>query len=168
MSEIERTVLAADLIHVGGGNTLRMMKLWRKLGVDRYIEKAARQGTVLAGLSAGANCWYQWGHLDSRSFAEASEWSYIRVRGLGLCSGGFCPHLDSERRHRPFSEVLGTQGGIGAACADNAAVWYRDGKDPLVKCSRRDATVRLYRRAKGKVVFETFQCYDELKIGADV
>ena len=35
--QIEKKVLGADVIYVGGGNTLRMMKLWRKLGVVEPI-----------------------------------------------------------------------------------------------------------------------------------
>ena len=34
-ADIERAIRSADIIYVGGGNTLRMMKLWRSRGVDR-------------------------------------------------------------------------------------------------------------------------------------
>ena len=93
----EEKIEAADLVYVGGGNTLRMMKLWRRLGVDRMLESAGNRGTVLAGLSAGAICWHDYGHSDSRSFSGKSSWSYIRVRGLGFRPVIFCPHLDAEK-----------------------------------------------------------------------
>jgi dipeptidase E len=166
-NQIREMILGADIIYVGGGNTLRMMKLWRKLGVDRYIEKAGREGTILTGVSAGAICWHQWGHSDSQSFSRALEWSYTRVKGLGLCPGTFCPHLDKEQRHESFSEMIQKHGGFGIACDNNAAVWYRDGQEPLVKCSRKGATVHLYRREQGEVLVETFHCGEELEIAKE-
>src|SRR6516225_4522628 len=32
--QIERKIFSADIIYVGGGNTLYMMRVWRRLGVD--------------------------------------------------------------------------------------------------------------------------------------
>jgi dipeptidase E len=163
--QIKKKVLGADIIYVGGGNTLRMMKLWRRLGVDRSICRAGEQGTVLAGLSAGAICWHQWGHSDSSSFSGQSEWAYMRVKGLGLARGMFCPHLDEERRHKPFADMIQRRGGLGIACDNNAAVWYREGKSPVVKCSQKGAMVRVYRRKNKKVMVEVFEDGEELRIG---
>src|SRR5690606_35502580 len=50
---IAEKIEAADLNYVGGGNTLRMMKLWRRLGVDALLRQAHARGTVLSGISAG-------------------------------------------------------------------------------------------------------------------
>ena len=163
-SQIQEMILGADIIYVGGGNTLRMMKLWRKLGVNRHIDTASQQGTILSGISAGAICWHQWGHSDSRSFSGTSEWSYMRVKGLGFRPGIFCPHLDEEQRHKPFSKMIQRHGGLGIACDNNAAIWYRDGKEPLVKCSKKGATVRLYRRKDREVHVETFRCGETIGV----
>ena len=66
--EIMRKILNAHIIYIGGGNTLKMMTLWRKLGVDRVLDKARRKGTVLCGISAGSICWFNYGNSDSRNF----------------------------------------------------------------------------------------------------
>jgi dipeptidase E len=66
--ELEEKILSADLIYVGGGNTLKMMRRWRWLGMDRLLEQAYSRGTVLSGLSVGAICWFRYGHSDSMSF----------------------------------------------------------------------------------------------------
>ncbi len=90
-------IAAADIVYVGGGNTLRMMKLWRRRGVDRMLMKAAADGTVLAGVSAGAICWCTAGVSDSRSFnAHDGTWPYIAVRGLGLINVLLSPHHDGD------------------------------------------------------------------------
>src|SRR5580704_2244504 len=42
---IRRKILAADVIYVGGGNTLQMLRVWRRLGVDRLLRSAYENGT---------------------------------------------------------------------------------------------------------------------------
>lgn len=58
---IEQEIDNADIIYVGGGNTLKMMTLWRRMGVDKLLANAYENGTVLCGLSAGAICWFEAG-----------------------------------------------------------------------------------------------------------
>ncbi|MBA3937732.1 MAG: Type 1 glutamine amidotransferase-like domain-containing protein, partial [Planctomycetes bacterium] len=74
----------ADLIYVGGGNTLRMLEVWRRLGVDRLLEQAAGCGQVLCGLSAGALCWFRFGNSDAPMLEGRSGIRTMRVDGLGL------------------------------------------------------------------------------------
>lgn len=95
--DIDRAIRSADIVYVGGGNTLRMMKLWRRRGVDKALRRAAADGTVLAGVSAGAICWCSFGVSDSASFtAEGESWDYIAVRGLGVVEVALSPHFDSD------------------------------------------------------------------------
>ena len=97
--DIERVIGTADIVYVGGGNTLRMMTLWRRRGLDVLLAQAAAAGTVMAGVSAGAICWCAAGVSDSRSFTSSDDsWEYIAVRGLGLVDVLLCPHYDSASR----------------------------------------------------------------------
>jgi len=110
VEQIRTKILAADIIYVGGGNTLRMMRLWRHLGVDRLLKTAHENGTVLAGISAGSICWFDSGHSDSMSFYNPRKWKYINVRGLGLIKGAHCPHYDSMTlgvpRRKDFRDMI--------------------------------------------------------------
>ena len=115
-------VLDSDLIYVGGGNTYRMMKTWRRFGLDTVLAEAASRGIVLSGLSAGAICWFRYGCSDSRSFSSGVEWDYIRVGGLGFINAVYCPHYHSEKREDAFSKMIEKRGGIGIACDNNAAI----------------------------------------------
>lgn len=47
---------SADIIYVGGGNTLKLMTLLRKHGIDNLLRQAFENNTVLCGVSAGAIC----------------------------------------------------------------------------------------------------------------
>lgn len=149
-------IRAADLIYVGGGNTLRMMKLWRKLGVDKLLKRAARDGVVMAGTSAGGICWHEWGLSDSRAYTtKDGNWDYIRVTGLGLVSHMFCPHLDAEKRHAPLVEMLRKRHGAALACDNNAAAYY-DGTQVICLTSAKKARSWLYRYHNGKVEIAPF------------
>src|ERR1022692_947544 len=66
--QIRSKISSADIIYVGGGNALQMMRIWRRLGVDKLLIAAYKKGTVLAGVSAGSICWFDSGHSDSMSF----------------------------------------------------------------------------------------------------
>jgi dipeptidase E len=87
--------LAADLVYVGGGNTPAMIAVWRDSGFDRDLHDAWQAGTVLAGVSAGANCWFE--HYVTDSVPGGG----VRA-GLGWLPGTFCPHLDSEPWRGPL------------------------------------------------------------------
>src|SRR3954464_6419338 len=56
--DIERRLLAQDLIYVGGGSVLSLLGTWRAHGVDAMLRRAWRRGIVLCGLSAGSLCWF--------------------------------------------------------------------------------------------------------------
>ena len=87
--------LAADLVYVGGGNTPAMIAVWRESGFDRALHDAWQAGTVLSGISAGANCWFE--HYVTDSVPGGG----VRA-GLGWLPGTFCPHLDSEPWRAPL------------------------------------------------------------------
>lgn len=93
--EIENKILGSDIIYVGGGNTLKMMTAWKKLGVNKILEKALKKDIVLCGLSAGSICWFNYGSSDSRKFTSGSK-KLIKVTGLGFINALNCPHYDSE------------------------------------------------------------------------
>ena len=129
--ELEKKILAVDLVYVGGGNTLRMMRRWRKLGVDRALKEAYMRGVVLSGLSAGFICWFSWGHSDSMAFYRPDSWRYIRVRGMGLINALACPHFNGEslgvKRKEAFEKNLLKHSGVGIAIDDNCAIEVVDG-----------------------------------------
>ena len=117
-----RSIRQADLIYVGGGNTLKMMRRWRHLGIDRLLVRAWQRGAVLSGVSAGANCWFQYGSSDSMKFYRPHDWRFIRVRGLGLLPATCCPHYHSEAREASFAEMIAKRGGVGVALDDHTAL----------------------------------------------
>ena len=90
-------------------------------GVDVALRQAWERGAVLAGWSAGGNCWFEASVTDSFS-AELDPLH----DGLALLPGSFCPHYDGEDRRRSVYERLVAESAlpVGLACDDAAAVWF--------------------------------------------
>lgn len=154
---IREQILSADIIYVGGGNTLRMMRLWRRLGVDKLLRTAYRKGTVLSGISAGAICWLDSGHSDSMSFYNPRKWEYINVKGLGLIRGIYCPHYNSRTlgipRRKAFRNMIRRTGGMGIAVEENCAIEFVDDRYRVITSKHYPHAYRLFKRGN-RVVAE--------------
>ena len=164
--QIERKILSTDIVYVGGGNTLHMMRVWRRLGVDQLLRAAYQDGVVLAGISAGAICWFDSGHSDSMSFYNPQSWKYINVKGLGLISGVHCPHYNSMTRGVPrrkaFREMIRKIGGTGIALENNCAMEFIDDRFYRVISSKANSRAyRLYKRGR-TVVTEQIRHEEQL------
>ena len=150
-ADLEGFILDQDIIYVGGGNTKSMLALWREWGVDRFLTRACENGTVLAGVSAGANCWFDSCSTDSLP----GELSALPC--LGLLKGSFTPHYDGEPERRPTLHRMLQEGRImgGLAADDGVAIHLIDGEVGPVVSSRPEA--RAYR-----VVIEDGQVVEEI------
>lgn len=152
--EIKSLILNSDVIYVGGGNTLKMMKLWRKIGVDRLLKKALNNGTVLCGISAGAICWFEGGHSDSMSFYNPEKWKYINVTGLGFLKGIMCPHYNSATygipRKNKFREMISQINNIGIAIEDRSAIEFINDTFRVIDSDKSFGAYKVYKNM-GKV-----------------
>ena len=122
--EIREKILGTDIVYVGGGNTLKMMKRWRELGVDKVLKEVVRKRKeiVLSGVSAGAVCWFKYANSDSLRFTSPKA-PMIRVKGIGIIPVLCCPHYDSERQRKPeLKKMMKTTSGIAIALDNCAAI----------------------------------------------
>ena len=131
----------ADIIYVGGGNTLMMMRRWRHLGVDALLHAAFERGAVMCGVSAGAICWFDRGHSDSMAYYNSDDWKYIAVTGLGLVKGTACPHYNSHTngvpRREDFQQMLKRLRRPGLAIDNNCALAFTDDGFRVLSTRRR-------------------------------
>lgn len=95
---IKQAIDALDIIYVGGGDTAFLLKTWRNTGFHHVLRNAYEKGVVLAGISAGAMCWFE------TCFVERADSQYEAVEGLGLLKGSFCPHYNDDARRAAFDE----------------------------------------------------------------
>jgi dipeptidase E len=121
IDDLEAFVLGQDVVYVGGGNTASLLAVWRAHGLDAILRRAWHEGVVLAGVSAGMNCWFEESVTDSFGSRLAPLHD-----GLGLVSGSACPHYDGEEQRRPAYRQLVTTGELraGWAADDGAALVF--------------------------------------------
>jgi dipeptidase E len=123
VEELRQIVFSSDIIFVGGGNTQKMLRKWKKTGFDKILVEAFDKGIVLSGVSAGAICWFNFGVSDSKSFYLEGDKSMVKLRGLGLIDAVFCPHLDSEPHRKPWvDKIMKRTPGVSIALEDDLAL----------------------------------------------
>jgi dipeptidase E len=113
-------VLEQDVVYVGGGSMKNMLAIWKAHGLDVVLREAWERGIVLAGLSAGAMCWFEGGVTMSGGPAET-------ILGLGLLPGSLSVHADGEPARLPVFLDAIREGALpgGWALDDGAAIVWR-------------------------------------------
>ncbi len=114
-------VLAQDIVYVGGGSMRNLLAIWAAHGLDELLVEAWRQGIVLAGLSAGAMCWFAGGVTRSGGPPEVIE-------GLGLLPGSLTVHADGEPERLPVWLAAVRSGELpgGWAADDGVALLFHE------------------------------------------
>lgn len=128
-------VLAQDLIYVGGGSMRNMLAIWREHGLDQALHAAYERGVVLAGLSAGAMCWFAGGVTTSTGVPEP-------VKGLGFLPGTLSVHKDSEPDRLPVWLDAVRRGELpgGWAADDGVGLLWRGRRIERIGSSRPGRT----------------------------
>ena len=117
-------LLTQDIVYVGGGSTANLLAVWRLHGLPDILQTAAANGTILAGISAGMNCWFDASSTDSYGpLAPLPD-------GLGFLPGSACPHYleEPERRDNYLGWVASGALPSGYAVDQHTALLFRDGR----------------------------------------
>lgn len=152
-SEIQNKISQADLIYVGGGNTLKMMRKWKRLRIDKLLRYALKKGTVLCGLSAGCICWYTYGHSDSIAYYNPKKWKYIRVRGMNFIQAIGCPHYNGEKRDKNFQKMIKKYNLLGLAIDDCCALEFIHNSYRVITSQKNAGAYKVYAK-EGNLITE--------------
>ena len=130
-----RWIERQDVIYVGGGNTARLIDGLRDRGVVDALLRAARGGTLLAGVSAGAVCWFE------QALSDSTGQGLAPLAGLGLFSGSCCPHYSTEPARREAFPAAIADGTLkdGIAIDDGVAVLLAPDAPPRALAARAGA-----------------------------
>jgi peptidase E len=143
-----------DLVYIGGGSTAHLLERWRRSGQSLGLLDAARKGTLVVGISAGAVSWFDFALSDSGGAGLAP------VAGLGAVSGSCCPHYSDEPARRP-AYVAAVASGVmptGIAIDDGAAALCENGVAVRAVTGRPGSWVyRVTRGADGRAVASPFE-----------
>ncbi|MDX9835260.1 MAG: peptidase E [Desulfobulbus sp.] len=158
---IDDKIYNADIVYVGGGNTFYLMQCWKKHNLINKLRNLVKTNKVLTGLSAGAICWHEYGHSDSR---KSKYSNYIKVKTLGIKPGIFCPHLDSEQRENDFiHKIVGTKL-IGFGCDDKTALWYTDNNRIIVKTDDKKLKIKKMVSIDRTIHIEEYRNNEEIRL----
>jgi dipeptidase E len=121
--DLAAVVREQDAVYVTGGNTANLLALWRLHGLDDVLREAWNAGVVMAGMSAGAICWFE--SCTTDSFGPTLRPLH---GGLGILEGTFIPHLHGEPQRLPLLRRLVADGTIppGWGVDDGAALVFHD------------------------------------------
>lgn len=138
--EIKEMVSQADIIYVGGGDTIFMMNIWKQYGLDKLLKEVYEKDTaVLMGISAGAICWFDCGCTDSELAVIRDGLKYGWANDmLKMHSYAFCPHY--EDRVEQFAALLEEKQIDAIALESDTAFVEENGRVYYIKC-REEAKV---------------------------
>ncbi len=122
--DLRSFIFQQDIVYVGGGNTRNMLVLWKEWGLDRILIEAYNSGIVMAGISAGAICWFE------QTLTDSVPGRLTLLKGLNLIDAFCIPHFDGEPNRRPETErqiEAGILSGSGWGVDDSAALHFVDG-----------------------------------------
>jgi dipeptidase E len=140
-------VLSQDIVYVGGGSMRNLLALWRAHELDRLLVHAWQCGTVLAGLSAGAMCWFQGGITRSSGPPEP-------IDGLGVLPGSLTVHADGEPERLPVWLAAVRDGTLagGWALDDGVGLLFRGQRIERAVSSRPGAGAQRVDAIAGELV----------------
>ena len=124
-----------DIVYVGGGSTIAMLKHWSETGIAKALRPAAKDGLILSGVSAGAICWF------SNLLLGTVKDGFALHSGLGLLAGSACPHYGNDpiRRAAYEAEILASRLSPGLAIDDGVGIKIVDGVVVDIVCARGTA-----------------------------
>jgi len=144
---LEEIVLEQDIVYVGGGSMRNLLAIWRAHKLDEILVEAWRRGTVLAGISAGAMCWFEGGVTCSSGAPEP-------LGGLGLLEGSLTVHADGEPERLPvwLANVRSGELPGGWAADDGVGLIFRAGTLERTVSSRPGAGAQRVDAIEGELV----------------
>ena len=115
----------ADMIYVGGGDTVFMIDSWKQSGILPLLKDAYERGVIIAGLSAGAICWFTDMYTDSEKALGEGE-KYAMFKGLGWVDGTISPHYGA--RMLDFDKIVCYNNFRALGLEDNSALVIEEGQ----------------------------------------
>lgn len=122
-SDLRQHLLTQHAIFVTGGSVRAALAVWREWRLDEVLAEALDAGVLLAGMSAGAMCWFEYGLTDTYF-----EDGFRPLPCLGFLPGACRVHYNDGESPRERLHAALRAGAVPESIAidDHAAVLFRD------------------------------------------
>ena len=142
---VKNKINEADIIYIGGGDTIKLMDTLKEYEIDKLLIEAAKRDCVIAGISAGAIALVKEGFSDSLILRKESD-KHTFIKGLGIKNISISPHYHKdETKDKELQESIKnkTVYGIENCTAlkivnDNISVIKSKKEANIYKCSYKD------------------------------
>ena len=101
---VKNKILNADIIYIGGGDTIKLLNELEEYKLTQLFIDAANSNKVIAGMSAGAIMWCKEGYSDSLKIRGESD-KYDFIKGLGYLDIIISPHHEGDKAIELDSEI---------------------------------------------------------------
>lgn len=128
----------ADIIYIGGGSTKDLLNIWKEKGFDKVIKRLYDDNKIIAGMSAGAICFFEYGLTDTNAFYDNGYCNYELIECLGIIKGMCTPHYNIDGKE-VFNLLVKQKGIRGFAIEDNAALCLFDDKIYSIKSENKNS-----------------------------
>lgn len=152
---VKEKISWADIIYEGGGDTLSMIKLWKKTGFDKILYSAWLDGKVICGISAGAACWFN--SCNSEVSNNNYKEKFKQVNCLNWIDAHLTPHANERGRSEATKQQLLENKKIGILLPNCMAIEVID-ENYRILTSDNSNSVYAYK------VFWTKKNYNKVKI----
>ena len=144
---LREVVLEQDIVYIGGGSMRNLLAIWSAHGLDALLTEAWERGIVLAGLSAGAMCWFEGGITRSSGPPET-------IAGLGVLPGSLSVHADGEPERLPAYLAAVRNGTLpgGWAADDGVGLLFEGTRMTRAVSSRPGAAAQRVDAVEGELV----------------
>ena len=146
---VETKIKDADIIYICGGDSVKLINDIKEYKIDKLLLDAYNNGTVLAGMSAGAILLSNKGFSDSL-IARGESDKYEFLNGLNFIDINFCPHYNADSKKTTDLEGYLSKHNEEVYCLENCtALEIVDGNISIIK-SDKNAKVYLKNNNKEK------------------
>ncbi len=126
---VEEKISNADIIYIGGGDTIKLLNEIEEYDLGQLLIDAANSDKIIAGMSAGAIMWCKEGFSDSLKLRGESD-KYEFIKGLGYLDIIFSPH-HTEEKYKELLEEIGNRKVY--SLENNVALKIDNGNISLIK-----------------------------------
>ena len=148
---VKNKIETADIIYIGGGDTIKLMETVKEYEIDKLLEKAKERECVIEGVYAGAILLSNSGFSDSYILRKEKD-NYEFIDGLNYININICPHYhNNEKKEKDLEESLKNKK-IEVYGLENCTALKVENKKITVVKSKLEANAYLCKYKNNKIV----------------
>ena len=129
----------ADIIYENGGDTVYLIELWKKYGLDKKIIDAYNKGKVISGVSAGATCLFNCGNVGNFMNKDINK-----LDCLNIIDAYFCPHYNLKGKYESVKNTLKFIDKVGISLSNCCAIEIIDNNYRLLTTNASNYGINAY------------------------